>query len=856
MEHESKKSLEEIFQDTKVEKVDTVDNLKKSFISYAMAVNVSRAIPDVRDGLKPVHRRILYAMGEMNNFYDKPTKKCARIVGDVMGKYHPHGDSSVYDAMVRLAQDFSIRYPLVDGQGNFGSVDGDPPAAMRYTEARLSKIAGLMLEDIDKSTVDFYPNFDNTLQQPVVLPAKIPNLLINGADGIAVGMATNIPPHNLTEVLNGLQALIDNPDIDIDELIKIIPAPDYPTGGIIMGRAAVKHAYKTGRGGIVVRGKAEIEETSSGRSRIIITELPYQVNKAQLIIQMADLVKNKRLDGISDIKEESDRKGMRIVIDIKKDFNAQVVLNSLYKQTQLQKSSGIIFLALVGNTPRILNLKEMLYYYLEHQKEVLTRKTQYELEKAKEREHIVKGLVIALANIDEVIAIIKSSEDKQEASIRLTQSFELDEVQANAILEMKLSRLTSLEVEKLNEELRQLDALIIDLEDILATPARVLKILRDNFEEIKNKYGDARKTEISLDAGGIDIADLIEKEDVIISMTHQGYIKRMSTSEYRAQNRGGIGVTAHKTKEEDYVENMFVTSTHDDLLFFTNRGRVYCIKAYEVPEAQRTAKGRAIINLLMISEGEKVTTVIPRSEGASGNLIMATKKGLIKKTRLEEFASIRKVGKIAIHLLEGDELIGVMVSSGEDDILIASHEGKAIRFSEGDVRNMGRESQGVRSMKLSADDYIVDMTIVKPNTQIITISENGYGKRCDVEEYRLQSRGGKGVKAGVFNSKTGKLVALKQSILDDDIMLIADNGVIIRTPVEQISSLSRVSQGVKVMRLKEENKIVGVALVKKEEEEEEIKEELEQFEGEINLTNEEKETIINSQIEAQADDEE
>ena len=856
MEHESKKSLEEIFQDTKVEKVDTVDNLKKSFISYAMAVNVSRAIPDVRDGLKPVHRRILYAMGEMNNFYDKPTKKCARIVGDVMGKYHPHGDNSVYDAMVRLAQDFSIRYPLVDGQGNFGSVDGDPPAAMRYTEARLSKIAGLMLEDIDKSTVDFYPNFDNTLQQPVVLPAKIPNLLINGADGIAVGMATNIPPHNLTEVLNGLQALIDNPDIDIDELIKIIPAPDYPTGGIIMGRAAVKHAYKTGRGGIVVRGKAEIEETKSGRSRIIITELPYQVNKAQLIIQMADLVKNKRLDGISDIKEESDRKGMRIVIDIKKDFNAQVVLNSLYKQTQLQKSSGIIFLALVGNTPRILNLKEMLYYYLEHQKEVLTRKTQYELEKAKEREHIVKGLVIALANIDEVIAIIKSSEDKQEASIRLTQSFELDEVQANAILEMKLSRLTSLEVEKLNEELRQLDALIIDLEDILATPARVLKILRDNFEEIKNKYGDARKTEISLDAGGIDIADLIEKEDVIISMTHQGYIKRMSTSEYRAQNRGGIGVTAHKTKEEDYVENMFVTSTHDDLLFFTNRGRVYCIKAYEVPEAQRTAKGRAIINLLMLSEGEKVTTVIPRSEGASGNLIMATKKGLIKKTNLEEFASIRKVGKIAIHLLESDELIGVMVSSGEDDILIASHEGKAIRFSEGDVRNMGRESQGVRSMKLSADDYIVDMTIVKPNTQIITISENGYGKRCDVEEYRLQSRGGKGVKAGVFNSKTGKLVALKQSILDDDIMLIADNGVIIRTPVEQISSLSRVSQGVKVMRLKEENKIVGVALVKKEEEEEEIKEELEQFEGEINLTNEEKETIINSQIEAQADDEE
>ncbi len=592
---DNKKSLQEMFEKTKIEKVDTVENLKESFLSYAAAVNASRAIPDVRDGLKPVHRRILYAMGEMNNFYDKPTKKCARIVGDVMGKYHPHGDSSVYDAMVRLAQDFSIRYPLVDGQGNFGSVDGDPPAAMRYTEARLSKIASLMLEDIDKETVDFYPNFDNTLMQPSVLPAKIPNLLVNGSDGIAVGMATNIPPHNLTEVLNALQALIDNPDIEIDDLIKIVPAPDFPTGGIIMGRAAVKHAYKTGRGGIIVRGKAEIEETSSGRSRIIITELPYQVNKAQLIVQIADLVKNKRLEGISDIKEESDRQGMRIVIDVKKDANAQVVLNSLYKQTQLQKSSGIIFLALVNSQPRILNLKEMLYYYLEHQKEVLTRKTQFDLRKAKEREHIVKGLVIALANIDEVIKIIKSADDRPDALIKLTQNFELDEIQANAILDMRLSKLTSLEVEKLNQELRELDALIIDLEDILATPARIMQILRDNFETIKNEYGDARKTEISLEAGGIDIADLIEKEDVVISMTHQGYIKRMSTSEYKAQHRGGVGVTAHKTKEEDYIEQMFVTCTHDDILFFTNKGKVYCIKAYEVPEAQRNAKGRAII---------------------------------------------------------------------------------------------------------------------------------------------------------------------------------------------------------------------------------------------------------------------
>ena len=815
--HESKKSLDEIFKDTKIEKVDTVDNLKKSFISYAMAVNVSRAIPDVRDGLKPVHRRILYAMGEMNNFYDKPTKKCARIVGDVMGKYHPHGDSSVYDAMVRLAQDFSIRYPLVDGQGNFGSVDGDPPAAMRYTEARLSKIAGLMLEDIDKETVDFYPNFDNTLEQPTVLPAKIPNLLINGADGIAVGMATNIPPHNLTEVLTGLQALIDNPDIDIDDLIKIIPAPDYPTGGIIMGRVAVKHAYKTGRGGIVVRGKAEIEETSSGKSRIIITELPYQVNKAQLIIQIADLVKNKKLEGISDIKEESDRRGMRIVIDIKKDANAQVVLNSLYKQTQLQKGSGIIFLALVDGQPKVLNLKEMLYYYLEHQKVVLRRKTEFDLKKAREREHIVKGLVIALASIDEVVQIIKSSKDRQDALVKLTENFELDEIQANAILDMRLAKLTSLEVEKLKEELEELERLIADLEDILARPERVLQILRDNFEAIKQQYGDDRRTEISLDGGGIDIADLIEKEDVVISMTNQGYIKRMSTSEYKAQNRGGVGVTAHKTKEEDFVKNIFVTNTHDDLLFFTNKGKVYCIKAYEVPQAQKTAKGRAMINLLMLTDGEVVTTVIPRRDGDSGYLVMATRYGLIKKTDIKEFDSIRKVGKKAIHLLEGDELIGVELSDGDDDILIASHNGKAIRFSESDVRNMGRDSQGVRSLKLSKDDYIVDMAVVKGSSQIVTISEHGYGKRSDVEDYRLQSRGGMGVKAGVFNEKTGLLASLKQSIEDDDIMLIADNGVIIRTPVNQISKLSRVSQGVKVMRLKDENKIVGVALVKKEE---------------------------------------
>lgn len=816
---ESKQSLKELIAKEKIQPIEVVGELKKSFIAYAMAVNVSRAIPDVRDGLKPVHRRILFSMGELNNFYDKPHKKSARIVGEVMGKYHPHGDSSVYDALVRLAQDFSIRYPLVDGHGNFGSVDGDPPAAQRYTEARLSKIAALMLEDIDKETVDFYPNFDDTLMQPSVLPAKFPNLLVNGADGIAVGMATNIPPHNLTEVINGVQALIDNPDIDIDELIKIIPAPDYPTGGIIMGRTAVKHAYKTGRGGILVRGKAEIEETSTGRQRIVITELPYQVNKARFITQIADLVKNKKLEGISDLKEESDREGLRVVVDIKKDANAQVVLNSLYKHTMLQQSSGIIMLALVNGEPKVLNLKEMLYYYLEHQKEVVVRKTRFDLKKAEEREHIVKGLVIALASIDEVIKVIKSSKDKQEAVLNLTSNFELDEIQANAILEMKLSKLTSLEVEKLNEELAELEATITDLKDILEKPERVLKIVRDDLEAVKQAYGDERKTEISMEMGGIDIEDLIAEEDVIISMTHMGYIKRMSVDEYKAQNRGGVGITAHKTKDEDFVEKMFVTSTHDQLLFFTNLGKVYSAKAYEIPEAQRQAKGRAIINLLQLELGEKVTTIIPMKKEEKANLIMATRNGLIKKTPISEYESIRKVGKIAVKLLEGDELIGVDITNGRDDILLATHDGKCIRFNETDVRAVGRDSQGVRSIKLASGDFVVDMAIVHENSTIITISENGFGKRTPVDEFRLQQRGGSGVKAGIFTEKTGKLVALKQIEEDCDLLLIADNGVIIRTHVDSISQFSRVSQGVKIMKLKNDAKITSVALTEKDDEE-------------------------------------
>ncbi len=820
---EEKKELHELFKNTKIRQVEATDELKKSFISYAMAVNVSRAIPDVRDGLKPVHRRILYSMGELGNFSDKPYKKCARIVGEVMGKYHPHGDSSVYDALVRLAQDFSIRYPLIDGHGNFGSVDGDSPAAMRYTEARLSKIAEYMLEDIDKETVDFYPNFDDTLMQPRVLPAKFPNLLVNGADGIAVGMATNIPPHNLSEVISGVQALIKNPEITIDELMEYIPAPDFPTGGIIMGRNAVRLAYTTGRGGIVVRGKAEIEETPSGRYKIVITELPYGVNKARFIMQMADMVKNKKLEGISDIKEESDRDGLRVVVEVKKDANAQVVLNTLYKKTMLQQSEGIIMLALVDGEPKVLNLKQILYYYLEHQKDVLIRKTKFDLKKAEERMHIVLGLKIALANIDEIIKIIKEADDKEDAKNKLTTNFELDEIQANAILDMRLSKLTSLEVEKLNEEYAELEKTINELNSILSSEEKVLSIINDNLEAIKNQFGDARKTELSHDSSDINIADLIKKEDVVVSMTNLGYIKRMSMSEYKAQKRGGVGISAHKTKEEDFVKDIFIVNSHDDLMFFTNFGKVYTIKAYEIPEAQRQAKGRAMINLLPLSTDEKVNTIIPLSSDTTGNLIIATKNGLIKKTKLIEFSNIRKNGKIAITLNDGDEVIDVKMSTGDDEILVASTSGKCCRFSEEKVRTMGRTAQGVKSISLDEGENVVSMTVIKKgetDAQIITITENGYGKRNHVDDFRLTSRGAKGVRAGVFNEKTGKLVSLKQVNINDDLMIVADNGVIIRTPVKDISLLSRGTQGVKIMKLKNNAHVVCLTTSEHEEEQE------------------------------------
>ena len=818
-ERKRKFSDEEIkhVDNTKIIKRQVVDEMKKSFIAYAMAVNVSRAIPDVRDGLKPVHRRILYSMGELNLFSDKPHRKCARIVGDVLGKYHPHGDSSVYDALVRLAQDFSINEPLVDGHGNFGSVDGDPPAAMRYTEARLSKIASEMLRDIDKETVDWYPNFDDTLQQPTVLPSRFPNLLVNGSDGIAVGMATNIPPHNLVEVINAVEALIENPDLTAEELLQYVPGPDYPTGGIIMGRANLRCAYRTGHGGVVIRSKCEIEEYTpreggQPRQRIVITELPYQVNKAELIKSMANLVKDKRIEGISAINEESDREGLRIVVEVKRDAQAQVVLNMLYKHTNLQTSDGITFLSLVNGEPKILNLKEMLYYYLEHQKDVVLRRTKYDLDKAQEREHILEGLVKALTNIDAVIKIIKGSRDKFEAAEKLMAEFYLSDKQANAILEMRLQRLTSLEVESIKNDLVQLQALIADLKSIIASPKRVLEIIGTELDEIKTKYGTPRKTQICVDYDEIDIGDLIEREDVVISMTHFGYVKRLPTSEYKVQHRGGKGITAHKPKEEDFVETMFVTCTHDDLLFFTNRGKVYAIKAYEVPEAERTARGRAIVNLLNLDDGEKVNAVIRIEEGGrQGNLLMATKRGLIKKTSLTEFASIRKVGKIAIKLNEGDELISVQLTNGRDEILVASSSGKCIRFAEDDVRMMGRDTQGVRAMKIGDDEEIVDMTVVKDGHEIITVSEFGYGKRTDLNDYRLQSRAGKGIKAGTFTAKTGKLVNMKQINPDDDVMLIADNGIIIRMRAKEISKIGRDTQGVRIMKLKNQGTVVGVA---------------------------------------------
>ena len=819
---EEKKDLKELLQNSKVQKIEVKGELERSFIAYAMAVNVARAIPDVRDGLKPVHRRILFDMGEQGLFHTHKYVKSATIVGDVLGHYHPHGDSSVYDALVRLAQDFSINHPLVDGHGNFGSIDGDSAAAYRYTEARLTKIASLLLEDIDKNTVDMYPNYDDTRMQPRVLPAKFPNLLVNGADGIAVGMATNIPPHNLFEVCSGVQELLRNPELTDDELIEIIKAPDFPTGGIIMGRKGIIDAYKTGKGNIVVRGKAEIEETTSGKQRIIISEIPYQVNKAKFIVQMADLVKNKRIEGISDIKEESDREGIRVVVDIKKDHNANVVLNQLYKMSMLQSSDGIIMLALVNGAPKICTLREMLECYIAHQKDVVVRKTKFDLKKAEDRMHIVSGLVTAVTNIDDVVKIIKESKDRTDAQNKLIAKFDLDEIQTNAILEMRLSKLTGLEVNNLKEELKELEETIAELNDILAKPERVVKIIDDQMEDVKTRFGTPRKTEISFAPGDINIGDLIKKEDVVISMTKGGYIKRMSLTEYRAQRRGGVGVTGHKTKEEDVVDQVFITHSHNDVLFFTTKGKVHTMKAYEVPEATKTSKGRAMVNLLPLDAEEKVSTILPLTEDTTGNLVLATKKGLIKKTKLLEFASIRKNGKIAITLEEGDELLAARTSDGDDEIFVASSAGKCSRFKESGLRNTGRTSMGVKAIDLDDDEEIISVCILNKDMQLASITENGYGKRTNSDEFRLTARGTKGVRAGVFNEKTGKLVALIPVEDDKDLLVMADNGVVIRTPVNSIPLISRSTQGVKVMRLKGDAKIVSVAVGEHEEDDDEI----------------------------------
>ena len=819
----NKKDIDEMLGGTKYVDIELESEMKKSFIAYAMAVNVSRAIPDVRDGLKPVHRRILFDMNELGLTSDKPYRKCALIVGDVLGKYHPHGDISVYDALVRLAQDFSIRCTLVDGHGNFGSVDGDPPAAYRYTEARLSKIANEMIRDIDKNTVDFYPNFDDTREQPTVLPARYPNLLVNGSDGIAVGMATSIPPHNLGEVIDGTVALLDDPDIDIEQLMEYIPAPDYPTGALIMGRSGIKKAYRTGRGNAIIRSRVEIEESHNGKSRLIVTEIPYQVNKANLIMAIADLVKQKKVEGISDIHEQSDRDGMRIVIEVKKDVNPQVVLNLLYKHTQLQISNSMIMLALVDGTPKICNLKEILEAYVKHQKSVVTRRTQYDLDKALEREHIVKGLVIAQANIDEVVAIIRSSPDRQTSAARLMERFDLSDKQTNAILDMRLHRLNQLAVHELQEELDELEKEIADYRDILATPQRVVDIIKTELLEIKDKYNDPRRSEISYDYSDIDIEDLIEQEDIVVSITHNGYIKRMSTDEYKVQRRGGVGVSAHKTKEEDFVENVLATNTHEDILFFTNKGKVYRCRGYQIPEAGKNSKGRAIVNLLNLEAGETVNAYVPVPKGSEGYLMMATKHGLIKKTKLEEFVRIQSNGKIAISLVDGDELIGVQLTKGGQDILMASSGGKCIRFSEDDVRPTGRTSQGVRSIRLDDGEQVVDMTIVKDGCEALTITQNGYGKRTDISEYRRQGRAGGGVKVGALNDKTGGVVNLK--LVDpenDDVIIISDNGGIIRVRGGVISKMSRNTQGVKVMRIKDGNsKVVAFTVVPHSEEESE-----------------------------------
>ena len=796
--------------------------VKKSFIAYSMAVIINRALPDVRDGLKPVHRRILYAMNELGMTSDKPYRKSARIVGDVLGKYHPHGETSVYDAMVRLAQDFSTRYLLVDGQGNFGSVDGDQAAAMRYTEARMSRMAGHLLGEIDKDTVDFYPNFDETLMQPSVMPSRFPNLLVNGSSGIAVGMATNIPPHNLGEVIDGTIAMIDDPEITLDSLMEHIKGPDFPTGGIILGRAGIREAYFTGRGRILVRARTEVETLPNGRNRIIVTELPYMVNKARLITKIAELVHEKRLEGISDIRDESDREGMRVVIDLKRDAQSSVVLSFLFKHTQMQETFGAIMLALVNGQPQVLTLKGMIHHYILHQEEVVTRRTRYDLDRSLARAHILEGLLKALLHIDEIVKLIRASKDTAEAKEGLMSRFAFSDKQAQAILDMRLARLTNLEADKLQAEFDELQKTIAYLNSILENRDKLMSVIKEELQQIRDRYSDERRTEISLIHGEIDFEDLIPKDDMVVTLSHFGYVKRLSQSTYRAQHRGGKGISATGLREEDYVEQIFTVHSHDDLLFFTDRGRAYSVKCFEIPEASRTARGTAIVNVLPLMPEEKVSVMIPvpKEDRDSQYLIMATKNGLIKKTALREYRNIRRTGLIAINLREDDLLIGAVLTEGDSEVMVGTRWGQAIRFEDALIRASGRASMGVRSIRLNKkiQDEVISLALVEEGAEVLSISDLGYGKRSDLSLFRGQGRGGKGIKTMNLTDKTGPLAALLMVQPEEDIMVITDDGTIIRVPAETIRQTGRAAQGVRIMRVAEGSKIVDVARAMPEEE--------------------------------------
>ncbi|MHB8172165.1 MAG: DNA gyrase subunit A [Thermincolia bacterium] len=795
------------------------DEMKKSYIDYAMSVIIGRALPDVRDGLKPVHRRILYSMYELGMTADKAHKKSARLVGDVLGRYHPHGDSAVYDAMVRMAQNFASRYPLVDGHGNFGSVDGDSAAAMRYTEARMSKIAMELLADIDKNTVDYIPNYDDSLEEPTVMPAKIPNLLVNGSSGIAVGMATNIPPHNLGEVIDGVVTLIDRPEASIEDLMEVIKGPDFPTAAKIMGTEGFSQAYRTGRGVVTIRAQAEIEPMNNGKMRIVVNELPYQVNKARLIEKIAELVRDKKIDGITDLRDESDRKGMSIVIELRRDVNPNVILNQLYKHTQMQDTFGIIMIALVEGKPRTLNLREVIFYYLEHQKDIIVRRTRFDLAKAEARAHIVEGLRIALDTIDEVIKTIRGSQTTDIARNALIANFGLSDKQAQAILEMRLQRLTGLERDKLEQEYKELNEKIAYFNAVLSNEKMVLDIIREELLVIKAKYADPRRTLITQDDTKFNVEDLIAEEDMVITVTHHGYIKRLHVDTYKSQKRGGRGITAMGTKEEDFVEHLFITTTHHYLLFFTNKGKVYRMKVHEIPEASRQAKGTAIVNLLYVSGEEKITAVIPVKEFNPENyLLTATKNGIVKKTPLNGYDTSRKDGIIALTIDENDELIGVQLTQGNEEIVMGTRNGMAVRFPESDVRSMGRTARGVKGITLKDGDQVVGMKTVRSDAKLLVVTENGFGKRTPIDEYRTQRRGGKGIMNIRASKRNGNVVGLLMVKDGEEIMLISSEGIIIRLTVQEISSMGRTTQGVRVMRLDKKDKLVAVAHAVKEEE--------------------------------------